>query len=363
MATPGTVLLGTEGADGLGGGAGDDTLLGRGGGDVLAGGAGADVLLGGDGDDVLDGGPGDDVADGGAGTDAYLSHATLAQVSWSKEFGVVALTGPEGRETAANVESLRFIDGAVVFDPASTVGQVVRLYNAALGRGPDGGGLAYWAQALQGGDRLHTLAQGFLDSPEFARRYGGRDDAGFVTTMYQNVLGRAPDAEGLGYWAGQLAAGAQDRADVLVGFSESAENKARTAALFDRGVWVPALEAGGVARVFYATLGRAPDAAGLEYWTGLLRGGTLALRDIALGFMAAPEFTARYGAVSDERFVDLLYQNVLGRPADADGMGYWVPLLAARTLDRGAVVLGFSESAENKLRLAPVIDDGVVVAS
>ena len=362
MAIPGTVLLGTEGPDRLDGDAGNNTLHGRGGDDVLVGGAGADLLLGGDGGDLLDGGPGDDTADGGDGTDAYVVHATLAQVSWAKQFGVVVVTGPEGRDTITNVETLRFIDGAVVFDPASTAGEVVRLYNAALGRSPDGGGLAYWVDTLQGGARLYTLAQGFLDSPEFAQRYGRRDDAGFVETLYQNVLGRAPDAGGLAYWTGHLASGAQDRADVLVGFSESAENKARTAAVLEAGVWVPSPEAGQVARVFYATLGRAPDAGGLEYWTGLLRGGLASLRDEALGFMASPEFTSRYGTVSDERFVDLLYQNVLGRPADAAGMSYWVPLLASGTLDRGAVVLGFSESAENKVRLAPVIDQGVVVA-
>lgn len=362
MATPGAVLLGTEGTDRLVGGAGDDTLLGRGGDDALVGGAGADVLLGGDGGDLLDGGPGDDVADGGDGTDVCVIRATRAQVSLSKAFGVATAIGPEGRDTITNVEALRFIDGTVSFDPASTAGQVVRLYNAALGRSPDGGGLAYWAEALQGGARLRALAGGFLDSAEFTRRYGWRDDAGFVDTLYQNVLGRAPDAGGSAYWTGQLASGAQDRADVLVGFSESAENKARTAAVLEAGVWVPTPEAGQVARVFYATLGRAPDAAGLDYWTGLLRDGAASLRDEALGFMASPEFTGRYGAVSDERFVDLLYQNVLGRPADAGGLDYWVPLLASRTLDRGAVVLGFSESAENKARLAPVIDQGVVVA-
>ena len=157
-----------------------------------------------------------------------------------------------------------------------------------------------------------------------------------------------------------LASGAQDRADVLVGFSESAENKARTAAVLEAGVWVPSPEAGQVARVFYATLGRAPDAGGLEYWTSLLRGGLASLRDEALGFMASPEFTSRYGTVSDERFVDLLYQNVLGRPADAAGMSYWVPLLASGTLDRGAVVLGFSESAENMDNVAEVIGNGFV---
>ena len=41
-----------------------------------------------------------------------------------------------------------------------------------------------------------------------------------MTLLYQNVLGRAPDAAGLNFWTGAMRAG-QSRADVLLGFSES----------------------------------------------------------------------------------------------------------------------------------------------
>ncbi|MEJ8849671.1 calcium-binding protein [Variovorax rhizosphaerae] len=74
----GNTLIGTAGADTLGGGNGNDTLYGRAGDDTLSGGAGndklfgeagRDVLRGGDGNDTLQGGAGDDSLEGGAGND------------------------------------------------------------------------------------------------------------------------------------------------------------------------------------------------------------------------------------------------------------------------------------------------------
>ncbi|WP_343898127.1 DUF4214 domain-containing protein, partial [Craurococcus roseus] len=80
-----------------------------------------------------------------------------------------------------------------------------------------------------GATALTAAADGFLGSAEFGQRYGQLDDAGFVTRLYVNVLGRAPDAAGLDAWTAQLARGAP-RAEVLLGFSESVEYKAVTVA-------------------------------------------------------------------------------------------------------------------------------------
>ena len=70
----------------------------------------------------------------------------------------------------------------------------------------------------------------FMQSSEFISRYGTLTHTGFVTAMYANVLGRAPDQAGLNFWLGQLEGGGQTRAIVLVGFVESPENVAKTAA-------------------------------------------------------------------------------------------------------------------------------------
>lgn len=63
------VLIGSQCADDIEGGAGDDHIEGLAGDDVISGGAGNDIIWGGDGNDVIFGGPGDDIIHGGAGDD------------------------------------------------------------------------------------------------------------------------------------------------------------------------------------------------------------------------------------------------------------------------------------------------------
>jgi len=115
--------------------------------------------------------------------------------------------------------------------------EAYRLYQAALGRTPDQGGLQYWSSVLANGASPTDVAAGFMNSPEFQSKYGGLDNNGFVTAaLYGNVLSRAPDAGGLQYWDGVLASG-QSRSAVLATFSDSNENRARTASATHDG-WV-----------------------------------------------------------------------------------------------------------------------------
>ena len=52
--------------------------------------------------------------------------------------------------------------------------------------------------------------------------YGNLDNTGFVTLLYQDVLDREPDADGLHFWVGELDGGAT-RESVLMSFSYAAE--------------------------------------------------------------------------------------------------------------------------------------------
>ncbi|MDP8996053.1 MAG: DUF4214 domain-containing protein [Pseudomonadota bacterium] len=102
------------------------------------------------------------------------------------------------------------------------LGQVYRLYQATLDRGPDVGGFQGWIGALQGGQSLAQITTGFVNSAEFQGTYGTLDNTQFVTLLYNNVLHRAPDAAGLSYWSNLLNTGTTHSA-VVDGFSESAE--------------------------------------------------------------------------------------------------------------------------------------------
>lgn len=108
-----------------------------------------------------------------------------------------------------------------------------------------------------------------------------------------------------------------------------------------------------VTRLYDTVLDRAPDDAGLTFWTNALRAGT-GLDDLAEVFVASPEFRDRYGDVDQNGFVGLLYRNVLDREADAAGQAFWTDALASGRLDRDDVVLAFSESPEHVAKVGPV---------
>ena len=50
------------------------------------------------------------------------------------------------------------------------------------------------------------------------------NDQEFESHLYEDVLQREPDSIGMNYWLGQLNSGAETRYEVLLGFSQSAEN-------------------------------------------------------------------------------------------------------------------------------------------
>jgi Ca2+-binding RTX toxin-like protein len=272
---------------------GPDHLEGRDGPDTLIGGSGADTLIGGEGNDLLIGGVEDPA-----------------------------------------------------FDTASA--QIYRLYRATLERDPDAAGLLSWAARLTSGEAgLVQVTAGFVNSPEFRARYGQTDDTGFVTLLYANVLGRAPDAAGLAHWTALLARGALSREQVVTGFSESAEFRAATSAQTLR-LTKEGLQQGfvdDVFRLYQATLDRNPDLPGLLGWVSRLAEGQ-PYASVISGFTNSPEFRARYGETDDARFVTLLYANVLDRAPDPEGFAGWTSLLASGARTREQVVTGFAQSPE-----------------
>ena len=227
-------------------------------------------------------------------------------------FGGATETGPFGTQALSNVGTLAFGDGTLSFDAQSGAAEVARLYGAALGRAPDAVGVGYWTDQLNHGAGIRDVAAAFTASPEFTAHYGAPTDAAFVGLLYQNVLGRAPDMVGQGYWTNQLATG-HTRAEVTLGFSDSTENLANTAATTAAGVYTPDPLAVNVLRLDEALLGRGADAGGLQYWTAQQHAGA-SFDGVAQAFAASSEFAAHYGALADADFVAALYQNAPAAP-------------------------------------------------
>ena len=124
----------------------------------------------------------------------------------------------------------------MAFDMHGYLGQGYRLYQAAFDRKPDVSGLDYWVNKMFGGTTLEGVASGFMNSAEFAQLYGSSPSAAdFVERLYRNVLDRAQDTDGYGYWTSALSSGAT-REQVLIGFSESLENQLALIGIVQDGI-------------------------------------------------------------------------------------------------------------------------------
>jgi len=97
-------------------------------------------------------------------------------------------------------------------------------------------------------------------------------------------------------------------------------------------------------RLYDALLGRDADASGAEYWLGQIDSG-VSLTDIANGFLASDEYTS--DDLSNDEFVEMLYQNALGRASDAEGKAFWVDALdnGATQADVAIAIVGSAEAA------------------
>lgn len=111
-----------------------------------------------------------------------------------------------------------------------------------------------------------------------------------------------------------------------------------------------------VFRLYWAFFDREPDVAGARYWVGQ-HDQCASLLDITWSFGSSTEFVSRYGSLSNEQYVELVYTNVLDRLPDAGGLAYWVELLESGGLIQAEVMLYFSLADEFK-RLHPLPSDG-----
>jgi Tol biopolymer transport system component len=162
-------------------------------------------------------------------------------------------------------------------------GPVIRLYWAYFERRPEQAGLDFWVAQRKGGRSLASISQFFSTSQEFKTLYGNTSNATFTTLVYQNVLDRDPDAQGLAYWENQLSSGLQTRGGMMIGFSESAEGR-----LLMRGEVDTIL-------LHVGLLGEVPDAAEFAAGVELLELQAQVSEVLAHQILVSPELAARVG--------------------------------------------------------------------
>ncbi len=153
--------------------------------------------------------------------------------------------------------------------------QVDQLYTTFLHRAADPAGRAFFVDRLMAGTSEVEMEIGFLTSAEYSLSHPSTSD--YLTGLYADVLGRAPDAAGLSAW--QLAASAGlSRTALAEAFLHSRE-----------------ADQAQVKLDYENYLGRTGDAAGVAAWVGALESGQ-SLDQVAEAILASDEFFARAGS-------------------------------------------------------------------
>lgn len=161
---------------------------------------------------------GNDVITGGTGTNSSLYTGLSKNFTVSLPAGSQVLTvrdkvGSEGRDTLTDIQRLQFADGTAETSwfaktaslSSQQAGSLTEIYIASFNRAPDALGLDYWGSRLKDGMSLQDIARSFFVQSEAAAFYpSGQTTQAFVTSVYNNVLNRGPDSEGLTYWTGEL---------------------------------------------------------------------------------------------------------------------------------------------------------------
>jgi hypothetical protein len=116
--------------------------------------------------------------------------------------------------------------------------------------------------------------------------------------------------------------------------------------------------AGQAYRLYQAAFNRTPDSVGLGFWINSMDKGA-SLNGVAASFIGSNEFKAIYGAnPTNKELVTRFYENILHRQPEAAGLDYWVGVLDKKTATTAEVLSFISESGENKAALIGVIGNG-----
>lgn len=190
--------------------------------------------------DMLTGTAGNNALQGLGGIDtAVYAGARSGYTVAESTNGFTVKSASDGHDSLLGVERIKFSDAAIFLDIEGNGGQAYRLYSAVMARAPDLGGLGYWIDRLD--DKIVDLrgaADWFLISPEFTATYGAigsLDTRTYVGKLYDNVLHRPLDQAGFDFWVQAIEQKGVSRAEILVAFSESIENKAQVIGVIENG--------------------------------------------------------------------------------------------------------------------------------
>lgn len=115
-----------------------------------------------------------------------------------------------------------------------------------------------------------------------------------------------------------------------------------------------------IQQLYVAYFNRPADAGGLAHWASVMaNGGTTA--QISAAFAQSLEYQVEYSQSTNAGIVNAVYENLFGRPAETEGLAFWVKALTDKTMTVENMVDLISQGAQGSDEVA--FDSKVVVAT
>lgn len=293
-------IYGSNSANAVLGTEAGELLFALGGDDRVFAGGGDDTILGGGGADQIDGETGYDIA-------LYSGPRDCYQIALHRD-GRIEVTdkrpGGDGTDLLSHVEQLSFAGSDWL---VQGIGNVVQLSEAQF-----------------------------------------RD----LVELYIATFNRAPDSEGLFFWGNAMANG-MPLTEIAALFFDQDETRALYPDLSD--------PAGFVADVYANVLGRAVDADGGAFWTGVLESGAVAPAEFVLAILSGVEAPAPAEAPAEflaQQAADRSY--LLGK---TDVGIYFSAVKGMNDVDEARMVMQMYDGTEAGMNSARVMTDSIYLAA
>lgn len=281
----------------------------------------------------------DSFAPKAAGTDWCIAYHMYPAVLYEPTlWGITQLESAAGRDLNPRNSAAEFVDGYNLFVMSDYIKNTYGANHRIM--------LTEEGFSDNDGEQVQAAS---LAMSYYAAKYNDMVDCFILNTQNAGVLNTAYGAKSMNFQLKGLASEVWKNLDSNQAYVESVTlpvigigNYAEVIPGYGRAVDKEKIGA-FVDRLYSKCLGRTPDDKGRADWVNKLANGTLTGADAARGFFFSDEYLAKN--VSDEEFIETLYQVFMDRGSDETGKNDWLKHMA-NGYGRLGVFRGFAESQE-----------------